>query len=342
MATSIKKCKCKIKHYLRPHSTLELFLRQGLIKQSLLSPDNLYTLNHIIIAFLTILKDKALLKFDHEDDQFYVNTDKSLYSLFGFSRWFYLSDLRRLIDTRFFNNSENLSRHDSEIFICPGKDDKVIFELLNYENHNYLQMYFNYKCQKEIMDDFPYIGMGLRFKTDFDFGNYSSRPIRYSPCDCKGRYPFQKTSLLLPYLQTSLGWTSSPDNRYTINYILMVLIADFKEKNLIQFDHKGRVHAFIVNPETSIILGVTTRVFRNDSISILHIRALIANVHLEGHRHILNITQPPFSCTKSLTNQDVKLIHNLLNVPLKDPRFPAISRIPWGGVSIGHCFLLHF
>ena len=82
MATLAKNCKCKTKHYLRPHSTLELFIRQGLIKQSLLSPDNLYTLNHIIIAFLTILKDKALLKFDHEDDQFYVNTDKSLYSLF--------------------------------------------------------------------------------------------------------------------------------------------------------------------------------------------------------------------------------------------------------------------
>lgn len=341
MAIPIKDCKCKVKHYLHPHSTLEFFLRPGLIKQSLLSPDSHYTLNHILIALITIIKDKALLKFDHEEDQFYVNTDKSLQSLLGVTSWFYLFNLRRLIDIRFFNNSENLSEFDPEIFICPEQNDmKVIFELFNYEYYNHLQMYFNYNCQKEIMDEFPYIGMGLRLKTDFDFGNNFSRPIRYLPCDCKGRYPFKKTSLLLPYLQTAHG-ISSPDNLYTINYILMVLIADFKEKNLIQYDHKNRVHAFIVNPETSKILGITNGIFRNDTISLLHIRALIANAHLEGHRHVFNITQPPFSCTKSLTYQDIKLIHNLLNVPLKDPTFSAVSRTSWGGILIGHYFMLH-
>jgi len=195
MALSATGCICKVKHYLHPDSPLGLFIESGLRKQSLLSPDSQYTLNHILIALITVLKEKALFQFDFEEDEFYILNDKGfyeLYPIFGSPRkYLYLSELRYLIDIRFFNNSEKqFELNKFETFICPEQDDKIIFELLNYENFNYLHMYFTYNCQKEVMDEFPYINVGLRLKTDFDFGNYTSRPIRYMPCDCKRTLPF--------------------------------------------------------------------------------------------------------------------------------------------------------
>ena len=50
-------------------------------------------------------------------------------------------------------------------------------------------------------------------------------------CPHQDRYLFKKNSLLHPYLKTCQGWQEDSSDRYTVNYINFVIIAEAKTKN---------------------------------------------------------------------------------------------------------------
>lgn len=173
-----------------------------------------------------------------------------------------------------------------------------------------LSPFFPYKnCQS--MKEIPSIKRGI----DFNF-NCISQPINYKPCDCKGKYQFKKDSSLLKFLQNNNGWVSDPQNLYTLNYILICLIANFKEKGFLNANDEGEIISLKINSVTREILNISP--WQQDYFSIFHLRSFIANAHLEDHRFTLEVACPPFSCTKSLSKKEIRLIFNLLNVPLNE------------------------
>jgi len=61
--------------------------------------------------------------------------------------------------------------------------------------------------------------------------------IYYSPCTCRERYYLPPTSSLYLYLKNEcLGWEPSSDHYYNLNYLMIVLITNFKAKNLLKED----------------------------------------------------------------------------------------------------------
>jgi len=56
----------------------------------------------------------------------------------------------------------------------------------------------------------------------------------YTPCSCRDKLSFKDDSPLQKYLETRCkGWVPDTENKYTLNYVLLVLIANLKEANLI-------------------------------------------------------------------------------------------------------------
>ena len=54
-------------------------------------------------------------------------------------------------------------------------------------------------------------------------------------CPCKEKWSFVKNSNLETYLKTHcLGWSPDPQNKYTANFIVAVLLANFKNKGLLK------------------------------------------------------------------------------------------------------------
>jgi hypothetical protein len=58
--------------------------------------------------------------------------------------------------------------------------------------------------------------------------------LDYTPCPCRDFYLLDPESSLFLYLKTHCrGWTESPHGFYTLNYIMIVLLANWSQKNLI-------------------------------------------------------------------------------------------------------------
>lgn len=55
-------------------------------------------------------------------------------------------------------------------------------------------------------------------------------------CPHQEKYSFHSESRLKQYLENCKGWVSDPNQKYTVNYILMVLFTDLKQKNYILQD----------------------------------------------------------------------------------------------------------
>jgi hypothetical protein len=59
--------------------------------------------------------------------------------------------------------------------------------------------------------------------------------LDYTPCPCRDFYLLDQESSLFLYLKTHCkGWTESPHGFYTLNYIMIVLLANWSQKNLIR------------------------------------------------------------------------------------------------------------
>src|SRR5574343_489236 len=71
----------------------------------------------------------------------------------------------------------------------------------------------------------------------YNFSGYPRKPIWYAPCPCREQYYLSPDNPLAKYLETECqGWTLSLDNKYTLNYILMILSYNFKQKKLLEYD----------------------------------------------------------------------------------------------------------
>lgn len=81
--------------------------------------------------------------------------------------------------------------------------------------------------------------------------------LTFQACGHQERYSFKDHSSLFAYLSTKKGWVLSPDRKYTINYLLIVLFRVIKEKQL--NNHQGQPHLYFCDKDIEEALGV--RVF---------------------------------------------------------------------------------
>jgi len=72
----------------------------------------------------------------------------------------------------------------------------------------------------------------FREPTVYDFGS-GGESLSYPTCFCKRKFELGNHNALIHYLKTQCkGWTSDPQNKYTVNYIVYILLANFKSKRL--------------------------------------------------------------------------------------------------------------
>jgi len=117
--------------------------------------------------------------------------------------------------------------------------------------------------------------------------------IQYTPCNCKEKYQFKESSKLLPYLQQCKGWVND-DEGYSLNYILIVLIAYLCKKNLITTHTLLRKH--VVEPDIElkqILVGLDSSLTYYD---ILEIKISIAKYHLKKFEQRIRTSTPYFVC----------------------------------------------
>lgn len=139
----------------------------------------------------------------------------------------------------------------------------------------------------------------------FDFGKWRIRnrrlvreKLRYSPCSCKERFTFKTGSTLLEYLETQcLGWIPDPNNEYTLNYILIVLIANLNYKNLLskRYDH------WVIEavPSLENVLNYDQPKLTQNFYFITELRPIVANIHCNTHG-VPFTESPPFICPHGL------------------------------------------
>lgn len=95
-------------------------------------------------------------------------------------------------------------------------------------------------------------------------------------CPSYFKHSFKKNSALKTYLETHcLGWVTDPLGKYTVNYIAIVLLADFRHKNLYDPIFPGIIRC---TPELS-------KVFDIDELALISLRAAILE-HLEGEQDL--------------------------------------------------------
>jgi hypothetical protein len=153
----------------------------------------------------------------------------------------------------------------------------------------------------------------LRSRIAFDFNEnrYTNArthiPVIYEPCDCQEKYSFKPQSRLLAYLRQCKGWTDDPEGKYTLNYIIAVLLAYAKEQNFFCICVKDPNKRIIGDSRFKAALGVSSITFRE-------LRSLIANAHLNFGRPVFNCC-PPFACKNKIGKRTQRLIYSLTGKP---------------------------
>jgi len=136
--------------------------------------------------------------------------------------------------------------------------------------------------------------------------NGKTRIICYYPCDCQQKYSFKKNSKLLPYLQQCKGWIVDPQEKYTLNYVMIVLLAYLREKNLIYYCEENKLH--LIHPVDEICKALEWSVKLKH---ISEIRMHIARAHLEGFKGSLYHYTPYFTCPRGAE----KVVIDILGEP---------------------------
>ena len=82
------------------------------------------------------------------------------------------------------------------------------------------------------------------------------KSIYYSPCPCKEKYYLDPDSPLTKYLKGECrGWVVASDNLYSLNYLLLVLIANFKRKQVLKFNDIFDYYYLEGDQKLSLLLG---------------------------------------------------------------------------------------
>jgi len=71
----------------------------------------------------------------------------------------------------------------------------------------------------------------------------TTNSLLYSVCPCREKYPFRKGSPLLTYFKENCkGFRVDPLGLYSINYLLIVLLANLKDKGLTSKRSNGSIY----------------------------------------------------------------------------------------------------
>jgi len=137
-------------------------------------------------------------------------------------------------------------------------------------------------------------------------GHFRTIRLRYFVCPCREKYKLNNP-LLSHYLKTKCqGWLEDPDDRYTLNYLILVLLTNLQEKGHLRFfDTLGDY--FIADLELISILGF-------DSFTVFNLRSQIRDLF---HLRKTKGWHPPalFLCVS-----DEDLISSLPRNP-RDPKY---------------------
>lgn len=126
--------------------------------------------------------------------------------------------------------------------------------------------------------------------------------LTYHACPHSEKYHFVTHSRLRKYLQEECqGWVRDLKDQYTVNYILIVLLANCKEKGLFSKD----------NPLIIECKGNLEYAFDRRSIHIGEIRTLVL-YHLH-HREPLFFFRPPFLCPFERTSLIESLVSSQID-----------------------------
>jgi hypothetical protein len=130
----------------------------------------------------------------------------------------------------------------------------------------------------------------------FNTADHKIRLITYSPCDCQEKYAFRRNSPLLLYLKECKGWV--PDSSgYTLNYVMIVLLAYLKEQKLISFSKQMAMH--MVNFSSKLKRALADQ-NQPKFYKISDIRLRIAKYHLKKYRKFFYTEIPYFICPNGL------------------------------------------
>lgn len=111
--------------------------------------------------------------------------------------------------------------------------------------------------------------------------------LTFRACGHQERYSFVSSSPLHAYLCTKKGWIHDSDNKYTINYILIVLFSIIKEKQL--NCRQGQAHLYFCDDDLREALGV--RVFH-----LNQIRCIVKEQLRHSEPLYIDKDQFPFWC----------------------------------------------
>ena len=82
------------------------------------------------------------------------------------------------------------------------------------------------------------------------------KSIYYSPCPCKEKYYLDPANPLTKYLENECkGWVVANDHRYRLNYLLLILIANFKKKQFLKFNDTFDYYYLKGDQKLSSLLG---------------------------------------------------------------------------------------
>jgi len=114
-------------------------------------------------------------------------------------------------------------------------------------------------------------------------------PITYAPCTCREKYFLYPENLLALYLEEKCkGWVRDPESRYTLNYLVLVLIANFKDKGLLQYDTEYDFYFVITDKRLK-------SVFEYGYFKLKDLRAMIATgyLNIDEKKSIIKNAMPP-------------------------------------------------
>lgn len=155
----------------------------------------------------------------------------------------------------------------------------------------------------------------MTFNYGFYYNEHSQlmlKDIKYTACPCKERYSFKSNCLLKRYLEGSSEWLPSIDDKYTLNYVVLSLLAIVKRKGLVR-----NREAVICDRELRSALGC-------NSFIIYEIRRILQR-HLTNEEDLSGNTAPLFCVPNELVGyldlEEQLIEHNCQN--------PDSSRIVW-------------
>lgn len=168
----------------------------------------------------------------------------------------------------------------------------------------------------------------FRRGSGFDFGlnSYPYTPVIYNPCECQERYSFKPESKLLDYLRQCKGWVDSDDGTYTLNYIIVVLLAFAKERGFL-YTKKSLDKHLKGDAEFTKALD-----YPSSKIHVRYLRSFICNNHLNREKGGMLFFEayPPFACPNKIGKVTRRLIYSITGVPLFLSML--ISQYPWNEV----------